>query len=172
MEQNISNNFKLRPAVEADLPQINEIYNYYVSNSTCVWTTHICTEQERKEWFASHDDATPVLVAEQNGKVIAWGTFSLFKTACTFHKTVENSVYVHHEFQRQGIGSKLLSELVRRAREAGFASVIAVISSDREASLALHRAAGFQEVGRFHQVGYKFDRYLDVVYLQLRLVKR
>ncbi|MGK7948819.1 MAG: N-acetyltransferase family protein [Xenococcaceae cyanobacterium] len=172
MEQNISNNFKLRPAVEADLPQINEIYNYYVSNSTCVWTTHICTEQERKEWFASHDDATPVLVAEQNGKVIAWGTFSLFKTACTFHKTVENSVYVHHEFQRQGIGSKLLAELVRRAREAGFESVIAAISSDREASLALHRAAGFQEVGRFHQVGYKFERYMDVVYLQLRLVNR
>ena len=166
----MSNNFKLRSAVEADLPQINDSYNYYVSNSTCVWTTHLCTEQERKEWFASHDDATPVLVAEQNGKVVAWGTFSLFKTACTFHKTVENSVYVHYEFQRQGIGSKLLAELVLRAREAGFASVIAVISSDQEASLALHRAKGFQEVGRFYQVGYKFDRYMDVVYLQLWLV--
>ena len=168
----MSNIFKLRPAIEADLPQINDLYNYYVSNSTCVWTRQLCTEQERKEWFASHDDATPVLVAEQNGKVVAWGTFSLFKTACTFYKTVENSIYVHHEFQRQGIGSQLLAELLLRAREAGFASVIAVISSDQEASLALHRAAGFQEVGRFQQVGYKFGRYMDVVYLQLRLVNR
>jgi L-amino acid N-acyltransferase YncA len=105
-------------------------------------------------------------------RLMAWGTVSLFKTACTFHKIVENSVYIHPEFQRQGLGSKLLAELVRRAREAGFGSVIAVISSDQEASLALHSAAGFQEVGRFHQVGYKFDGYLDVVYLQLRLVNR
>ena len=108
----------------------------------------------------------------QDGNVVAWGTFSLFKTACTFHKTVENIVYVHPEFQRQGIGGKLLSELVRCAREAGFVSVIAVISSDQEASLALHRAEGFQEVGCFHQVVYKFDRYMDVVYLQLRLANR
>lgn len=172
MGLNMRNNFKLRPAVEADLSQINAIYNYYVSNSTCVWTTHLCTEQERKEWFAEHDDTTPILVAEQNGKVVAWGSFALFKTACTFNKIVENSVYVHYGFQRQGLGRKLLSELVRRAREAGFASVIAAISSDQDASLALHRATGFQEVGRLYQVGYKFDRYMDVVYLQLRLINR
>jgi L-amino acid N-acyltransferase YncA len=106
----------------------------------------------------------------KTAKLLHGVLFPLFKTACTFHKIVENSVYVHHEFQRQGIGSKLLAELVHRAREEGFASVIAVISSDQEASLALHRAAGFQGVGCFHQVGYKFDRYIDVVYLQFRLV--
>jgi L-amino acid N-acyltransferase len=165
----MSNIFKLRLATKADLPQINDIYNYYVSNSTCVWTTHLCTEQEREQWFATHDDATPVLVADQDGKVVAWGTFSSFQTACTFHKTVENSIYVHHEFQRQGIGRQLLAELVHRAREKGFGSIVAAISADRAASLALHRAAGFEEVGRFQQVGYKFDRYLDLVYLQLRL---
>jgi L-amino acid N-acyltransferase len=165
----MSNLFKLRLAAKADLPQINDIYNYYVSNSTCVWTTHLCTEQEREQWFATHDDATPVLVAEQDGKVVAWGTFSSFQTACTFHKTVENSIYVHHEFQRQGIGRQLLAELVHWAREAGFGSIVAAISADRAASLALHRAAGFEEVGRFQKVGYKFDRYLDLVYLQLRL---
>jgi L-amino acid N-acyltransferase len=166
----MSNLFKLRLATKADLPQINDIYNYYVSNSTCVWTTHLCTEQEREQWFTSHDEATPVLVAAQNGKIVAWGTFSSFQTACTFHKTVENSIYVHHEFQRQGIGRQLLAELVYRAREAGFGSIVAAISADRAASLALHQAAGFQEVGRFQAVGYKFDRYLDLVYLQLRLV--
>jgi L-amino acid N-acyltransferase YncA len=66
------------------------------------------TMEERKEWFASHDVAKPVLVTEQNGKIVEWGALSLFKTACTFYKTVEHSVYVHHEFQHQGIGGKIL----------------------------------------------------------------
>ncbi len=162
-------NVNLRFAVEADLPQINDIYNHYVSTSTCVWTTHLCTEQERKEWFDSHDAITPVLVAQQDGRIVGWGALSLFKTACTFYKTAENSVYVHHEFQRQGIGKRILCELVHCAQKAGFVSVVAAISSDQAASIALHRTAGFQEVGHLKKVGYKFNIYQDLLYLQLHL---
>ena len=165
-------NVKLRFAAEADLPQINDIYNHYVSTSTCVWTTHLCTERERKEWFKSHDAETPVLVAEQDIKIVGWGALSLFKTACMFYKTAENSVYVHHEFRRQGIGKKILSELVNCAQQADFLSVVAAISSDQIASVALHRTAGFQEVGHLKKVGYKFNRHQDLLYLQLHLVNR
>lgn len=163
---------ELRLAVEADLPQINDIFNHYVATSTCVWTTHLCTEPERKEWFASHDAATPVLVAEQDGKIVGWGAISLFETACTFYKTVENSIYVHHEFQRQGIGRRILYALIRMAKQAGFISIVAAISSDQAASIALHRAAGFQEVGQLKKVGYKFNKFRDVSYLQLLLESR
>jgi len=124
----LNHTFTLRPALADDLPQINAIFNHYVTTSTCVWTTHPVTEQERREWFAAHDAATPVIVAEKDVEVVGWGALALFVTACTFHRTAENSVYVHPAFQRRSIGKRLLSELLRRARESGFVSVVAAIS--------------------------------------------
>ncbi len=165
------NSIELRLAVESDLLQINDIFNYYVGTSTCVWTTQLCTEEERKEWFASHDDSTPIIVAEHDGRIIGWGALSPFETACTFYKTVENSVYVHHEFQRRGIGIRILNELIRLGREAGIISIIAAISSDQHASIALHKASGFREVGQLSKVGYKFNSYRDLLYMQLHLTK-
>ncbi len=166
------NPIKLRLAVESDLFQINDIFNYYVEDSTCVWTTHLCTEEERQEWFTSHDTTTPVIVAEQEGEIIGWGALSPFETACTFHKTVENSVYVHHKFQRKGVGKSILNELIRLAQEAGVISIIASISSDQYASIALHKATGFREVGKLKKVGYKFNQYRDLLYMQLHLTNR
>ncbi|MDJ0782579.1 MAG: GNAT family N-acetyltransferase [Desulfosarcinaceae bacterium] len=163
---------RLRPAATADLAEINAIFNRYVATSTCVWTTHETTAAERAAWFASHDDATPVLVAEARGRIVGWGALAPFVTACTFHKTAENSVYVHPDCQRRGIGGRILCELVRMARRAGYISIVASISADQAASIALHRKAGFEEMGRLRQVGYKFDAFRDLVYLQLRLADR
>lgn len=160
---------ELRLAVEADLPQINAIYNNYVASSTCVWTTQLCTEQERQAWFAAHTADTPVLVAAQNGNIVGWGALALFQTACTFHRTVENSVFVHHLHHRRGIGRRILAELIRCAQQAGFRSIIAAISADQSASIALHRAAGFEEAGCLKKVGHKFNRYQDLLYLQYHL---
>ena len=162
----------IRFAAEADLPQINAIFNHYVATSTCVWTTHPYTDQERKAWFDAHDATTPVLVAEKNGNIVGWGALSRFQTACTFHRTAENSVYVHPEFQRQGIGRQLLFELMQCARQAGHVSIIAAISADQAPSIALHNAAGFRQVGLFRKVGYKFNRYYDVLYMQRHLENR
>jgi len=120
-------------------------------------------------WYQEHDVRTPILVAEHGPETVAWGDLSPFKTSCTFHETVENSVYVHKDFHRQGVGHTLLQELIKRALEEGFNSMIAVISSDQHPSLELHRKLGFQQVGYFHRVGYKFTRWLDAVYLQLDL---
>ena len=160
---------RTRHAVFADLEQINYIFNYFVSNSTCVWKTKPWSAREREKWFKSHGDAMPIIVAEQAAQVVGWGALSPFQTACTFQRTVANSVYVHHEFQRRGIGRKLLTELVRLAIKGRYRSIIAEISSDQDASVALHKALGFKTVGRLKNVGYKFDRLRDLTYLQLVL---
>jgi L-amino acid N-acyltransferase len=97
----------IRPARAADLAEINAIYNHYVAHSTCVWTTVPCLEGERKAWYDEHGSSMHVVVAESSERVAGWGALGLFRTAYTLAGTLEDSVYVHHDYLRQGIGSRL-----------------------------------------------------------------
>lgn len=165
----LNGNFRLRPAVEADLPALNSIFNYYVEHSACVWTTQKLNLEQRREWFRGPDAPVSAFVAELDGTVVGWGALSWFKTAATFHRVVENSVYVHHEFHRRGIGRALLQRLIGAAGELELSSIVALISHDQQASIELHRSEGFRERGRLERVGFKFGRWYDAVYLQLSL---
>jgi phosphinothricin acetyltransferase len=159
----------IRPACSADLVEINAIFNYYVAHSTCVWTTQPCSEAERQAWYAEHGDCMPVVVAESGGRVVGWGALSSFRSAYTVAGTLEDSLYVHHDFHRQGIGSRLLTELIDAARRMGLCSVLANISADQQPSIRLHEKFGFQKVAHLRKVGRKFDQWFDAVYLQLLL---
>jgi L-amino acid N-acyltransferase len=160
----------IRPARTADLTAINAIYNHYVLRSTCVWTTQPVSEAERKAWFAEHGDSMPVLAAECKGQVVGWSALSSFRTAYTLAGTLEDSIYVHHECLRQGIGSRLLSELIATARQKRLRSILANISADQTPSIRLHEKFGFQRVAQLRQVGQKFNQRFDAIYLQLLLV--
>lgn len=160
---------EVRAAVEADLPQINDIFNHYVATSSCVWTTCPVSAEARAAWFAARGGTSPVLVAVSDGRVVGWGALSPFATSCTFSGTIEDSVYVHHECLRQGIGRTVLAALIEQARRGGCVSMIASISSDQTASIRLHEAMGFVEAGRLEAVGDKFGRRHDLSYLQLLL---
>jgi phosphinothricin acetyltransferase len=162
-------NLAIRPAGPSDLREINAIYNHYVARSTCVWTTTPCSEAERQAWYAEHGGAMPVLIAETGGRIVGWSSLSTFRTAYTQAGTLEDSIYVHPDFHRQGIGSRLLAELIAAARRNGLRSILANISADQAPSIRLHEKFGFQRVAHLHQVGRKFDQWLDGVYLQLRL---
>jgi phosphinothricin acetyltransferase len=83
--------------------------------------------------------------------------------------TLEDSIYVHHDFLRQGIGSRLLTELIGTARRMGLRSILANISADQNPSIRLHEKFGFQKVAHLRQVGQKFNQRFDAVYLQLLL---
>ena len=91
-----------------DLDAINAIYNHYVLHSTCTYQEELEPSEARRRWFAHHGDKHPVIVAESSGEVIGWGSLSAYHPRSAYQKTVENSVYVHHEHQRRGIGSLLL----------------------------------------------------------------
>ena len=111
----------------------------------------------------------PVLVAESDGGVVGWGALGSFRTAYTLAGTLEDSVYVQHDFLRQGIGSRLLTELIAAARRIGLRSILANISADQTPSIRLHEMFGFQKVAHLRQVGQKFNQWLDAVYMQLLL---
>ena len=162
--------FTVRLATSDDLPAINDIYNYYVDHSTCTYQTEHETLEARQAWFADHPpDKYPVTVAELDGIVVGWGSLSQFRPRAAYAPTVEASVYIHHEFHRHGLGKALLLDLIARARAAGFHSLIGGASADQMASVALQESLGFTHVANLKEVGYKFGRCLDVVYLQLML---
>jgi L-amino acid N-acyltransferase YncA len=159
----------IRPATPDDLRCINEIFNYYVNHSTCVWSTTPCSESERMAWYEEHGASMPVLVAESEGRVIGWGALGTFRTAYTQAGTLEDSIYIHHDFHHRGIGSRLLKELIDAARKMGLRSILANISGDQAPSIRLHEKFGFQKVAHLHQVGRKFNQWFDAVYMQLHL---
>jgi len=166
----MTHNIAIRRANPSDLREINSIFNHYVTHSTCVWETTPCTEAQRQVWFEEHGENMPILVAEHNKRVLGWVALGSFRTAYTLFGTLEDSIYVHHDFHRQGIGSRLLTELIEAARQKGLRSILASISADQTPSIRLHQKFGFQKVARLHQVGRKFNQWLDAVYLQLLLI--
>lgn len=159
----------IRLASNDDLDAIRDIYNHYVATSTATFQLEPESSAERRRWFDAHDERHPVTVAEHEGRIAGWASLSRFNAREGYRMTVESSVYVHHEHHRRGIGKLLTSDIVRRARELGHHTIIAGVADDQEASIALHLGFGFTEVARLREVGHKFDRWLDVVYLQLLL---
>jgi L-amino acid N-acyltransferase YncA len=162
-------NLSIRPALESDLAVINDIYNYYVVHSTCTYQTEASTLAERAQWFSEHPQPYFATVAEIDGEVVGWASLSRFHPRAGYAGTVENSVYVHPSRHRQGIGRALLADLIRRGKEAGFHTIVAIISADQIPSVKLHESFGFTPAGRVSEVGNKFNRWLDVAYLQLML---
>ena len=159
----------IRLASAADLPAINAIYNHYVVHSTATYQTAPETAEDRATWFASHGPEHPITVAERDGVIVGWGSLSPFHRRAAYSRTVENSVYIHHEYHRRGIGQAMLMDLIARGMKIGHHTIIALIDADQAASVALHEAMGFVTVGHLKQVGHKFGRWLDVYYMQLML---
>jgi phosphinothricin acetyltransferase len=160
---------RIRLAGVDDLPAIRSIYNHYVATSTCTFQIELETEEERAAWFRERSAAHPVTVAEWNGEVIGWAALSAWKSRCAYAHSVEASVYVRHDMHRRGIGRALLAELIERGRAAGHHTILGGACSEQPASLQLQERLGFRQVAHFRQVGHKFGRWLDVVYMQLLL---
>src|SRR5579864_2194634 len=150
----------IRLATRADLPAINAIYNHYVLHSAATYQEEQSTDAEREVWFAGHGPLHPVTVAEEGGAVIGWASLSPFHARSAYRRTVENSVYVSHDRQGQGVGSALLADSIERARALGHHTIVAGIDSGQSASIALHRKFGFEQTAHLKEVGYKLGRWL------------
>jgi phosphinothricin acetyltransferase len=163
---------RVRSAAEADLPAVRDIYNFYVRTSTCTFQLEPETEADRLAWFRARSEKHPVTVAEADGEVVGWGSLSAWKDRAAYDRTVEASVYVRADRHRRGVGRALLEDLVDRARALGHRVVIGGACTEHPASIALQEALGFERVGCFRDVGFKFGRWLDVLYLQRGLEPR
>ena len=157
----------LRPASGSDARAIADIYNYEVEHTTATFDLVPRSIEAQEEWLAARSGAFSALVAERaEAGVIGFAALSTYRDRAGYRTTVEDSVYVHRDYHRQGVGRLLLSSLLNLARESGFHTVIARIDSQSTGSLELHRSLGFESVGVERQIGRKFGRWLDSVIMQ------
>ena len=156
----------IRLATVDDADPIRAIYNLEVTTSTVTFDLVPRTVAEQRRWITDRSGAHAVLVAAEDDEVVGFGSLSPFRDRPAYSTTVEDSVYVRRDRQGQGLGKLLLEELVRTATAHGFHTVIARVVGGHDASIAVHRSAGFEVVGTEREVGRKFGRWLDVVVLQ------
>jgi L-amino acid N-acyltransferase len=162
---------KYRLATHDDAEPIRAIYNREVLGSTVTFDMVARTPEEQLAWMDEHSGAHPAVVAVNDLEhVCGFGSLSPYRPRPAYRTTVEDSVYVDAGARGQGVGRGLLEELVRLAAAHGFHTVMARIVGGHEASIALHRACGFDLVGVEREVGRKFGRWLDVALMQ-RLIE-
>lgn len=163
----------IRDAIPTDAAPIAAIYNDAVRNTTAILMEGEVDAANRVAWMQARQAmGYPVLVAEQDGIVLGYAAFGDWRPFDGFRGTVENSVYVAPAARGQGVAQALLAALIPRARTCGKHVIVAAITSENAASLRLHEKLGFVETARMPQVGQKFGRWLDLVFLQLRLDDR
>ena len=139
---------KIRDAVEADLSAIVEIHNAAIASGISTAQLEPVTVECRREWLRAHSPAQyPIWVAELDGAITGWLSFREFLPRCAYRGTVEVSVYVHDTFRRRGIGRRLLQQAITRGSDLEMHSLIGLIFSHNQPSIALFRAAGFERWG-------------------------
>ncbi len=164
--------FTIRPVQDRDVPDIREIYNYYVTNSVVTfdekrWT--LAQWRDKIEYLAKLK--MPFLVAESpSGQILGYALVQPMSSKTAYRYSVENSIYLGQAATGKGLGRALLEALMVACEQAGIREMVAVISDKgAEASVALHERLGFVEVGRMGKVGFKFGRWLGTIYLQKHL---
>lgn len=159
---------KIRNAAEQDLPQLLGIYNEIIANTTAVYDYDPHTLEMRRKWFETkQEQGFPVFVAEEGDNIVGFSSIGPFRAWAAYRYTVENSVYVASDQRGKGIGKLLMPPLIEAALGLNLHTIVAGIDAGNDASIRLHQYFGFEEVAHFRQVGFKFDRWLDLKFLQL-----
>ncbi|MFI8594613.1 GNAT family N-acetyltransferase [Microbacterium sp. NPDC078428] len=164
--------YTIRPAQERDIPDIREIYNYYVTNSVVTFDEKRWSLRQWREKFQHLAKLElPFLVAESpSGQILGYALVAPWAGKSAFRYTVENSIYLGQAATGKGLGRALLEALIAACEEKGIREMVAVISDKgAEGSIVLHEKLGFTEVGRMGRVGFKFGRWLGTIYLQKSL---
>ncbi|MBL0922677.1 MAG: N-acetyltransferase family protein [Phycisphaerales bacterium] len=160
----------VRDARVSDLPAIFAIYNEQVLHGTATFDTEVKELPRDEAWLTARDlSRHPVIVAELDGRVAAWGSLSQWSARCAYARAAEESVYVHEDFRGRGLGRVVLEALIERGRRAGLGVLLARIAEGNPASIALHERVGFRRIGTMRRVGEKFGRILDVELMDLHL---
>lgn len=160
----------VRAATREDVPGILDIYNHAVLHTTATYDLQPVSLESRLAWFDGKVAAGwPIWVAQESREVIGWATYGPFREKAGYNLTAEHSVYVRDGQRGKGIGRLLMRPLIEDARKRGLHVLIGGVDADNAGSIAFHRSLGFEAGTPLRQVGRKFDRWLDVLFMQLFL---
>jgi L-amino acid N-acyltransferase len=161
---------KIHDVGESDLPGLLTIYNDVIATSTAIYSDVPVTLEDRTQWWRARVAmGYPVLVATDESGVLGFSTFGDFRTWPGYRFTVEHSVHVRSDTRGRGVGKELVKALFPRAEALNKHVMIAGVDAANQASIRFHERLGFEQAGHLREVGHKFDRWLDLVFLQ-RLV--
>ncbi|MEM8793266.1 MAG: N-acetyltransferase family protein [Pseudomonadota bacterium] len=160
-----TNPVRVRPARSSDLSSLADIVNHEIQTGTASWSETPRSQEYMARWIVDRTGAGyPVYIAEED-RVLGVAGYGPFRKGEGYRFTVEHSIYVTPEARGRGIAKQLLHRLIEHAREDGLHRMVAAISGDQDRSIGLHKHMGFREVGRLPEIGFKFDRWLDLVFM-------
>jgi L-amino acid N-acyltransferase YncA len=160
----------IRKAELEDVPQILEIVNYAILNTTSNYLYEAQTLENQLKWFQEKQSSKfPLIVAVYNNTAVGFGTYGTFREKIGYQFTVEHSVYVAPEFIGKGIGKQLLLSLIALAKEEGYHAMVGGVDAANTDSIEFHKKFGFVETGILREVGFKFGKWLDLQFMQLIL---
>ena len=158
----------IRPCTEADLEQLNDLYNYYIRETPITFDIEPITIDARREWLSHYDEVGRhrVLVAVDDATVLGYASSSSFRPKRAYETSVETSIYLARGNEGRGIGTKLYAALFEAISGEDIHRAYAGITMPNDASLALHTRFGFRQAGYFTEQGRMFDRYWDVAWFE------
>ena len=162
---------KISLARKKDLNGINDIYNYYISNTAYTFDINQITIEEKKEWFHQfkNSETSICLVGYENDDLVGFVCSTKFREKEAYNQSLETSVYISEKFKGRGFGKKLMFELITRLKSTNIKNLYALITYPNKASINLHKTLNFKKVGTLNKVGYKFKKYWSVHIYELML---
>ncbi len=169
----MSQDWSIRPAAPSDVPAIMEIKNHAIVSGNTVYDETAGTLEFYHNWLKhKEEEGWPVFVicpADNQGIVAGYASYGPFRNFSSYRYTIENSLYIHEAYRKQGLGKMLLQYLINDAKKAGYHLMVAVIDSENKASCHLHEQLAFTYSGRIDEAGYKFGQWLNIVFYTLKL---
>jgi L-amino acid N-acyltransferase YncA len=156
----------IRSATHADAEAICAIYNHYIAQTTATFETEPVTTAEMQQRISNTTTKYPWLVFEQDRRIIGFAYATAWRVRAAYRNSVESTVYLHHSHQGKGIGTIIYKELLSLLGKKDVHAVIGGIALPNAGSVALHEKLGFVPVAHFKEVGFKFEKWVDVGYWQ------
>ena len=165
----MAENPAIRPVCPGDAPAIAEIYNYYITGTAITFEEEALPVQEMENRIRDISAQYPWLVREEAGQVAGYAYISKYKDRVSYRHTAELSIYLRNGLEGKGMGTALLSRLLGAIDRGKIHVLVSGITLHNERSVALHEKFGFAKAAHFHEVGFKFNKWLDVGYWELAL---
>jgi len=160
---------EIRSATEVDAPALLEIYAPYILNTAITFEYRVPTIEEFSSRIKSISQKYPYLVAEDDDKIVGYAYASTYNSRDAYNWTAEVSIYIDEQSRNQGIGSRLYKELERRLLKQNVVNLLACITEQNTSSVSFHEKIGYKAVGTFKKVGFKFDTWYDIIWMQKKL---